>query len=245
MDQFTKTYRTFYSKHCYQALKYRFRIRDPGSGKTYSGSGIRGQKGTRSPIRNTKKLQVCEHLTLVRIWPVSEKKAARKLVVRSNTKSSVADGDPVPFWPLDPGWVYSGSRIPNSYFWELSDNFLGRKFHYSWKFGPNIFLEQFKTKIILHFVKFVATKKCLTKYFFNPLFCSCFCIRDPRSRMDKNQDPGWTSRIRNTNEKGRIYLKERLGLGPRPVLVHHLGDVPLQPLQLTVRHLQGIRWVQW
>ena len=25
--------------------------------------------------------------------------------------TSVADPDPVPFWPLDPGWVFSGSRI--------------------------------------------------------------------------------------------------------------------------------------
>jgi adenylate kinase len=31
--------------------KYGFGIRDPGSGKTYSGSGLRGQKGTGSRIR--------------------------------------------------------------------------------------------------------------------------------------------------------------------------------------------------
>jgi hypothetical protein len=54
-----------------------------------------------------------------------------------------------------------GSRIPNSYFLDLSDNFLGKKFHNSLKFGPNFYLEQLKNKIILHFVKFVATKKCL------------------------------------------------------------------------------------
>ncbi len=56
-----------------------------------------------------------------------------------------------PFWPLDPGSGIGlfrisdpGSRIPNSYFWELSDNFLDKKFHYSLKFGPNFVLEQFK-----------------------------------------------------------------------------------------------------
>jgi hypothetical protein len=61
------------------------------------------------------------------------------------------------------------------------------------KFGPNFFLEQFKNKIILHFGKFVATKKCLTKDFFSPLsFLPVFGsgIRDPGSRMGKNQDPG-------------------------------------------------------
>ncbi len=46
----------------------------------------------------------------------------------------------------DPGSRISdpGSRIANSYFWELSDNFLGKKFHNSLKFGKKIFLEQFK-----------------------------------------------------------------------------------------------------
>jgi hypothetical protein len=28
----------------------------------------------------------------------------------------------------DPEWVYSGSRIPKPYFWELGDNYLGKKF---------------------------------------------------------------------------------------------------------------------
>jgi hypothetical protein len=45
-------------------------------------------------------------------------------------------------------------------------------------------------KIILNFLKFVATKKGLTKNFFlTPLFCCCFWIRDPGSGMGKNQDP--------------------------------------------------------
>jgi hypothetical protein len=52
------------------------------------------------------------------------------------------------------------------------------------KFGPNFFLEQFKNKIVLHFVKFVATKKCIDKNFFSPLsFVAVFgsWIRDPKS----------------------------------------------------------------
>ncbi len=88
-----------------------------------------------------------------------------------------------------------GSRIPNLYFWEPSDNFLGKKFHNSLKFGPNFFLEQFKNLIILHFVKFVATKKCLTKNFHPSLFYLFLdpgsVIRDPGSGMGKNQDPGF------------------------------------------------------
>ncbi len=50
-----------------------------------------------------------------------------------------------------------GSRIPNPYFWELSDNFLGNKFFNSLKICPNFFLQHFETKIIFNFVKFVAT----------------------------------------------------------------------------------------
>ena len=54
--------------------------------------------------------------------------------------------DPVPFWPLDPGSGIGffripdlGSRIPNPYFWELIDNFLGKKFYNSLKICPNCF----------------------------------------------------------------------------------------------------------
>ncbi len=50
-------------------------------------------------------------------------------------------------------------RIPKPYFLELSDKFLGKKFYNSPKTGPNFFLQHFKYKIILNFVKFVATKK--------------------------------------------------------------------------------------
>jgi hypothetical protein len=103
--------------------------------------------------------------------------------------------DPVPFWPLDPG---SEIRIPNPYFWELSDNFLGKKFYNSLKIDLNFFLQHFKNKIIFNFVKFVATKKATVRqqFFFTPLFCCCFWIRDPGFGiwdpgfgMGKNQDP--------------------------------------------------------
>ncbi len=55
--------------------------------------------------------------------------------------SSVADPDP---GSGIGAFLTPGSGIPNSYFSELSDNFLGKKFHNSLKFGPNFFLEQFK-----------------------------------------------------------------------------------------------------
>ncbi len=87
-----------------------------------------------------------------------------------------------------------GSRIPNLYFWKLSDTFLSKKFYNSLKFGPNFFLQHFKNKFFLHFVKFVATKKFMTTNFFHPSFCSCFgsVIRDP----------GWVKiRIRYTGKK--------------------------------------------
>ncbi len=50
-----------------------------------------------------------------------------------------------------------GSRIRTPYFLELSDKFLGKKFYNSLKTGPNFFLRHLKSKIILNFVKFMAT----------------------------------------------------------------------------------------
>ena len=77
---------------------------------------------------------------------------------------------------LDPG-----SRIQTPYFLELSDKFLGKKFYNSLKVGPDFFLRHFKNKIILNFVKYVATKKDMTTIFFTPLLCGGFWIRDPGS----------------------------------------------------------------
>ncbi len=79
-------------------------------------------------------------------------------------RRSVADPDPGSGAFFDPWtWIwnrfFSGSRIPNPYFLELSDKFLGKKFYNSLKTGPIFFLQHFKNKIIFNFVKFVATKK--------------------------------------------------------------------------------------
>jgi hypothetical protein len=71
---------------------------------------------------------------------------------------------------------------------------LGKKFYNSLKFGPNFYLQQFKNKIVLNFVKFVATKKgmAMTTNYFSPLsFVAVFGsgIRNPGSGMGKNHDP--------------------------------------------------------
>ncbi len=98
--------------------------------------------------------------------------------------------DTVPFWPLDPdpgsGSGIGFSRIPNPYFWELSEKFLGKKFYNSLTSGPNFFLQHSKNKIIFNFVKFVATKKCMTTNFFSPL--SFITVLDPGSEF---RDPEW------------------------------------------------------
>jgi hypothetical protein len=74
---------------------------------------------------------------------------------------------------------------------------LGKKFYNSLKFDPNFFLQQFKNKIILHFLKFEATKKIYDNKFFLPLsFVAVFGsgIRDPGSGiLDKH--PGSTTLV--------------------------------------------------
>jgi hypothetical protein len=106
--------------------------------------------------------------------------------------------DPVPFWPLDPGSVigfFSGSRIPNPYFWELSDNFLGKNFNNSLKFGPN-FSSAFQKQNNIQFCEICGYRKKFD--FFSPLsFVAIFGsgIRDPGTG---NRDPGWVKiRIRD------------------------------------------------
>ncbi len=75
-----------------------------------------------------------------------------------------------------------GSRIPTPYFWEFSDNFLGKKFYNSLKIGPNFFLQHFKTKKKFQFCEICGyIKRYDNKFFFTPLFCCCFWIRDSRS----------------------------------------------------------------
>ncbi len=132
----------------------------------------------------------------IRIYSRSASKRWRSTILV--LESSVADPDPGSGAFLTPG-----SGIPNPYFWELSDNFLGKKLYNYFKIDPNFFLQHFKTKTIFNFVKFVATKKGIKKkifhfslllLFWDPgseiLFCCCFGIRDPRSGMGKNQNPG-------------------------------------------------------
>ncbi len=100
--------------------------------------------------------------------------------------------DPVPFRHLDPdpgsgiGFFRIpdlGSRIPNPYFLELSDKFLGKKFYNPLKTGPNFFLQHLKNKIILNFVKFVGTKKGLTTNFFSPLSFVAVNYRNLRKKV--------------------------------------------------------------
>ncbi len=77
----------------------------------------------------------------------------------------------------------------------IFDNFWGKKFYNSLRIGPNFFLQTSKNKINYNFVKFVAKKRYENRFFFTPLFCYCFWIRDPRSRI---RDPGWVKiRIRD------------------------------------------------
>jgi hypothetical protein len=83
--------------------------------------------------------------------------------------SSVADPDPGSGASLTPGsgirnrfFPDPGSRISDPGFQthsfeSLVTIFWVKNAYYSLKIGPNFFLQQFKTKIISNFVKFVAT----------------------------------------------------------------------------------------
>ncbi len=67
------------------------------------------------------------------------------------------------------------------------------KFYNSLKIVSNLFLQHYKTKIILNFVKFMATKKGMTTNFFSPL--SIIAFLDLGSEV---RDPGWVKiRIRD------------------------------------------------
>ncbi len=132
----------------------------------------------------------------------------------------IRDPGSVPFWPLDPGsriglfWIlYLGFWIPNPYFWEVSDNFLGKMLYNSLKIDPNIFLQHFKTKIVINFVKFVATKKGMTTNFFSPSLLLLFWdpgskIRDPWWVKIRFRDPGYTTLICNTDSQPIIQREQ-------------------------------------
>jgi hypothetical protein len=86
-----------------------------------------------------------------------------QMVMKRMLLPSVADPGSGVFLTTRPG-----SQIPNPYFLELSDTFLGKKFFNSLKIGPNVFLQHFKNEIIINFVKFLATKKGMTTHFLHP-----------------------------------------------------------------------------
>ncbi len=115
------------------------------------------------------------------------------LVDPSRLTNNVADPDP-------------GSRIPNLYFWELCDNFLGNKFYKFFKLAK-FFSSTLKKWNNLQFCEICGYIKRYDKIFFSPLsFVPVFgfrireprsVIRNPRSGirdtgygMGKNQDPG-------------------------------------------------------
>ncbi len=119
----------------------------------------------------------------------------------------IRNRDPVPFWPLDPGSGrgFSGSRIPNPYFWELNDNFLGKNFYIHFFLNwPNFFLHQFKIKIMLNFVIFVATKKGRTIKYFSTISPSknLSILTPPQKKKlfqsSRKYDPGCSSRIQDS-----------------------------------------------
>ncbi len=122
-------------------------------GPTRTRSRTLASASTSEPVNEKKRLSVVKldhpHQNIRQKHPVS---------------SSVTDPDPGSGAFLtrgsgirNPEQVFSESRIPNPFFWELSDNFLGKKFYNSLKIGPHFFLQHFKTKIMFNFVKFVAT----------------------------------------------------------------------------------------
>ncbi len=116
--------------------------------------------------------------------------------------ASVADPDPGSVAFLTPGsgirnrfFPDLGSRIPNPYFWELRDNFWGKKFYNSLKIGPNFFLQHFKNKMFKSCEIYDSKKKVRQQIFFYRCLSSLFL--DPRSGIrDKNQDPGSGIKIR-------------------------------------------------
>ena len=84
---------------------------------------------------------------------------------------------------------YSAFLTPGSqpHIFENLLTILVKKFYNSLKIGPNSFLQHFKIKINLNFVKFVATKRYDNKFFYSSLL---LLFLDRGSGMGKNQDPG-------------------------------------------------------
>jgi hypothetical protein len=98
-----------------------------------------------------------------------------------------------------------GSGIRNRFFEGLVTIFWVKTSIILGKLSQNFFLQHIKNKIVLSFVKFVATKNGLTQKIFHR--CLLLLFLDPGSGMGKNQDPGirdkhpgsgLSSRIRHT-----------------------------------------------
>jgi hypothetical protein len=101
------------------------------------------------------------------------------------------------YFPGHPGsgaFLTPGSGIRNKFFPDPGSQthiFEGLVTIFWVKIGPNFFSSAYQNKIIFSFfVKFVATKDGLTtNFFFTPVFCFCFWIRDPRSGI-RDKHPG-------------------------------------------------------
>ncbi len=110
-------------------------------------------------------------------------------------------------WNLDLEQVFFGSHNSDpgsqTHIFQNLVTIFWVKFYNSLKIGTNFFLQYFKNKIIFNLVKFVATKKGITKIFFHPSLLLLFLdpgseTRDPGYVKIRFPDPGLTSRIRNT-----------------------------------------------
>ncbi len=92
-----------------------------------------------------------------------------------------------------------------------------------WKLAQIYFFISSKIKIIFNLVKFVATKKGMTSnFFFIPLLCCCFWIRDPEWVKFRIQDthPGSATLVES---QGNSSEKEHSRKGGRAVsyfLIH-------------------------
>ena len=127
------------------------------------------------------------------------------------------------FWL--PAVLRIGSRIRCPFDPWTPVKFLGKKVYNFLKTG-----QHFKNKIIFYFVKFVATKKGMTKNLFRPSLLLLFLnlgsgvreIRDPEWVKIRIRDPGYKSRIRNTGY--------RQGFGSGSVLdPYSIGPVDPDP----------------
>ncbi len=140
--------------------------------------------------------------------------------------------DSVPFWPLAPG-----SRIPNLYFWELSDKFLGKKFYNSLKIGPHCFS--------ISIIKYFSIQWNLSLQ--NKVWQLVDVLG---SGMGKNQDPGSGIRDEHLGSATLVWaFPEWLqaagadGVGPVPsralLRLHHCslhGAAPPSRPQALPRH---------